>query len=174
MIWGQRRSSVMNDVTSTLVLQVLDGAEPVTGTFRYRADDPWAVTATFTSKSAGTVTWTFARELLVHGRYEPVGQGDVHIWPCLGSDGAAVVLLELDPGEDGVLLEAATRELSAFVDATLALVPLGQESRHLDVDAGLTRLLAQSLNPGMSTGSALQEGQPDGPVVVVDVEVDQT
>lgn len=134
----------MNDVTATLTLQLLDGAEPVTGTFCYHPSDPWAVTATFTSPTAGSVTWTFARDLLVHGRYEPIGDGDVHVWPCLSAEAAAVVVIELDPTEHGVLLEAPARELHAFVERSLACVPLGRESEHLDVDAALDRLLADS------------------------------
>jgi len=133
----------MNDVTATFSLEVLDGAAPVTGTFRYTPDDPWAVTATFTSATAGTVTWTFARDLLVQGRYEPVGDGDVHVWPCLSADASAVVVIELDPDPEhiSVLLEAPARELNAFVEAMVDCVPLGRESEHVDVDAALARLL---------------------------------
>lgn len=138
------RFSGMNDVTATFPLVLLDGTDTLNGTFRYRASDPWAVTATFTSASAGTVTWTFARDLLVHGRYEPVGDGDVRVWPCLSHDAAAIVVIELDPGEHGVLLEAPARQLHAFVEATLARVPLGREVDQLDVDAELARLLTQS------------------------------
>lgn len=140
---GQLRFTGMNDVTATLSLQVLDGAEPVTGTFCYRPSDPWAVSATFTSPTAGEVTWTFARDLLVHGRYEPTGDGDVHVWPCLSADAAAVVVIELDPDQHSVLLEAPARELHAFVEATLACVPLGSESEHVDVDAALAKLLTE-------------------------------
>lgn len=134
----------MNDVLATLSLQMLDGAEALTGTFRYRPSDPWAVTVELNSPSGAAVTWTFARDLLVHGRYEPVGDGDVHVWPCLSADASAVVVIELDPGEHGVLLEASTRELDAFVDAALAAVPAGCESAHLDIDAALSRLLSGS------------------------------
>jgi hypothetical protein len=144
MIPRRLRSTTMNDVTATLSLQLLDGAEPVTGTFSYLPSDPWAVSATFTSPAAGSVTWTFARELLVHGQYEPTGDGDVHIWPCLSAEASAVVVIELDPDQHSVLLEAPARELHAFVEATLAVVPLGRESEHLDLDADLEKLLTET------------------------------
>ncbi|HET8560949.1 MAG TPA: SsgA family sporulation/cell division regulator [Marmoricola sp.] len=134
----------MNDVLATLRLQMLDAAEALTGTFRYAPADPWAVTVELHSPTGATVTWTFARDLLVHGRYEPVGDGDVHVWPCLSMDASAVVVIELDPGEHGVLLEASARELTAFVDETLAVVPAGTESEQLDIDAALSRLLSGS------------------------------
>jgi hypothetical protein len=134
----------MNDVTATLPLRVLDGSDSLTGTFRYRPRDPWAVTVTVEGPNGGSIGWTFARELLVHGRFEPVGDGDVHVWPCLGEDASAVVVIELDPGSHAVLLEAPARELQAFVDATLARVPLGREGERVDIDAELSRLLADT------------------------------
>ena len=141
MTSGQGRFTSMNDVTATLPLQLLDGADPVTGTFRYTPSDPWAVSATFASTAAGSVTWTFARDLLVQGQYEPVGDGDVHVWPCLGADATAVVVIELDPDQHSVLLEASARELHAFIEATLACVPVGRESEQVDLDAALAKLL---------------------------------
>jgi hypothetical protein len=141
MTAGLDRFTGMNDVTATLSLQMLDGAEPVTGTFRYTPSDPWALSATFASPTAGSVTWTFARDLLVQGQYEPVGDGDVHVWPCLSAEATAVVVIELDPDQHGVLLEASAREMHAFIEATLACVPLGRESEHVDLDAGLAKLL---------------------------------
>lgn len=141
---GVPRSSSMNDVLATLSLQLLDGAETLTGTFRYSPGDPWAVTVELSSPSGASVTWTFARELLALGRYEPVGDGDVHVWPCLGADACAVVVIELDPGANGVLLEASAREIHAFVEETLAVVPAGSESARLDIDAALARLLSSS------------------------------
>ena len=44
--------------------------------------DPYAVTMVFRT-GVQEVLWTFGRELLVEGLYEPTGDGDVHVWPCL-------------------------------------------------------------------------------------------
>ena len=47
------------------------------------------------------VCWTFARELLLDGQYEPTGDGDVHVWPCLSPRGDAVVIRGPDGAEVG-------------------------------------------------------------------------
>ena len=60
--------------------------------FSYNPADPLAVAMTL-STVAGPVTWTFARELLIEGQYEPTGEGDVHVWPCLSPSGEAVVMV---------------------------------------------------------------------------------
>lgn len=107
----------------------------------YEPTDPFAVTLTFRDH-AGPVPWTFARELLLEGVFEPVGEGDVHVWPCLSPTGVAVVMIELDSVEGGVMVEVASRLVSGFLADTLALVPRGRESRQYDVDAALAGMLA--------------------------------
>ena len=54
--------------------------------------DPYAVTIVFRT-GAQEVRWTFARELLIAGRFTPTGDGDVHVWPCVNSDGRVVVII---------------------------------------------------------------------------------
>src|SRR5689334_24579794 len=102
--------------------------------FRFDAADPWAVTMVL-STVAGPVLWTFARELLVEGQYEPTGDGDVHVWPCLSSCGDAVVIVELSSPAGETLLQFPTRAVHDFVYSSLDVVPLGTES--VDVDAWL-------------------------------------
>jgi hypothetical protein len=106
--------------------------------FRFDAADPWAVTMTL-STVAGPVDWTFARDLLVEGQYEPTGDGDVHVWPCLSPSGEAVVIVELDSPAGETLLQFPTRAIQDFVYAAIETVPLGSES--VDVDEWLTRIL---------------------------------
>jgi hypothetical protein len=108
--------------------------------FSYDPADAWAVTMTLDTPS-GEVRWTFARTLLVDGQYEPVGEGDVHVWPCLSPSGEAVVIVELDSPAGETLLQFPTRAVQDFVYASLDVVALGEESA--DVDAWLTRLLAE-------------------------------
>ena len=103
--------------------------------------DPYAATMVFRT-GVQEVLWTFGRELLVEGRYEPTGDGDVHVWPCLSSDGAAVVIVELCSPEGEVLVQTSTRGVDAFVSAMLSSVPAGQEGVHLDFDDELAELLA--------------------------------
>jgi hypothetical protein len=103
--------------------------------------DPFAVTMVCQT-AEGEVLWTFGRELLMEGRHEPVGDGDVHVWPCLSSDGVAVVIVELCSPDGEVLVQTGTRAVEAFVTAMLSSVPAGQESVHLDFDDELAELLA--------------------------------
>jgi hypothetical protein len=129
-------------VTQTFLLELVDAKGDVTGLeadFRYDPADPFAVTAVFKTGS-GPVSWTFGRELLVHGAYEPTGDGDVHVWPCLSADGTAVVIVELSSPEGQVLVQASSRDLAGFIGAMLASVPLGSEGDHVDVDTELAGL----------------------------------
>lgn len=136
----------MNDnrttTTTTAVQLAEDESVPTSclgATFHYDPADPVAVTMVVDS-IAGPVLWTFARELLLEGRYEPTGDGDVHVWPCLDTAGAAVVIVELDAPNGGTLLQFPARAIHEFVSASLAAVPAGTEQ--LDVDAWLVQLLA--------------------------------
>jgi len=106
--------------------------------FRFDAADPWAVTMVL-STVAGPVDWTFARELLIEGQYEPTGDGDVHVWPCLSPNGEAVVIVELDSPSGETLLQFPTRAIQDFVFGALETVPLGAEE--VDVDDWLNRIL---------------------------------
>lgn len=107
--------------------------------FSYDPADALAVAMTL-STVAGPVTWTFARELLIEGQYEPTGDGDVHVWPCLSASGEAVVIVELDAPAGETLLQFPTRAVQDFVYASLETVPLGHEE--IDVDSWLEGLLA--------------------------------
>jgi hypothetical protein len=107
--------------------------------FDYNPADPWAVTMTL-STDAGSVQWTFARELLMEGQYEPTGDGDVHVWPCLSTGGEAVVIVELDSPSGGTLLQFPTRAVQDFIYASLETVPLGTESA--DVDSWVDQLMS--------------------------------
>ena len=106
--------------------------------FRFDAADPWAVTMVL-STVTGPVDWTFARDLLVEGQYEPTGDGDVHVWPCLSPTGEAVVIVELDSPSGETLLQFPTRAIQNFVYAALETVPLGAEE--VDVDDWLNQIL---------------------------------
>ena len=106
--------------------------------FSYNPADPWAVTMTL-STIAGPVDWTFARDLLVEGQYEPTGDGDVHVWPCLSPCGEAVVIVELDSPAGETLLQFPTRAIQDFVYASIEAVPVGTENS--DIDEWLEQLL---------------------------------
>jgi hypothetical protein len=91
---------------------------------------------------ASQVRWTFGRDLLIEGLYEPSGDGDVHVWPCLDSDGHAVVIIELCSPDGEALVQARTGDLSSFVDRMSKAVALGEESAHVDVDKTIEAIFA--------------------------------
>ena len=103
--------------------------------------DPYAVTMVFRT-GAQEVHWTFGRELLIEGLYEPTGDGDVHVWPCLSSDGSAVVIIELCSPDGELLVQAPARNIHAFVAQMVSSVPEGHENSFVDLDSELALLLA--------------------------------
>jgi hypothetical protein len=129
--------------TSTVAVQVATVAaeedRALMAELVYDPDDACAVTMVLQTAS-GPVGWTFARELLVDGQYEPAGDGDVHVWPCLSPSGEAVVIVELCSPVGGTLLQLPTRAVHDFVYATLDAVPAGAEL--LDVDAWIEQILS--------------------------------
>jgi hypothetical protein len=129
--------------TSTTALQIAtidaEVEQTLVAEFVYDPADACAVTMVLQTLS-GPVTWTFARELLVDGQYEPTGDGDVHVWPCLSACGEAVVIVELCSPVGETLLQFPTRAVQDFIISSLKQVPLGREG--LDVDAWIEQILA--------------------------------
>ena len=131
-------------VKQPLTLELIDPTGQVTpmqAELHYDPRDPYAVTTVFMTGSS-QVRWTFGRDLLVDGLYEPCGDGDVHVWPCLDSDGHAVVIIELCSPDGEALVQARTGDLSSFVDRMTSTVVPGSESDHVDVDAALAAIFA--------------------------------
>ncbi|MFB7617938.1 SsgA family sporulation/cell division regulator [Kitasatospora sp. NPDC056181] len=83
------------------------------------------------------VCWYFSRELLDEGRHAPAGSGDVKV--CPGCAGEVLITLEGPVGR--AVLSAPADAVTAFLADSFALVPAGSESRHLDIDAAVDRLL---------------------------------
>jgi hypothetical protein len=126
-------------VTHEVELQlVVPGAAmlPVPAHLAYDASDPYAVRATFLAGD-DSVEWVFARDLLASGVSRPTGDGDVHVSP----DGPEVILISLASPDGRAVLAAPSAEVSGFVARTYELVPPGDEWRHVDVDAAISRLL---------------------------------
>ena len=102
--------------------------------------DPYAVTMVFRT-GVQEVLWTFGRDLLIEGLYEPTGDGDVHVWPCLSSNGTAVVIVELCSPDGELLVQACSRKVNSFVRQMLESVPEGQESSFVNFDDELAQML---------------------------------
>jgi len=131
-------------VTQTVTLELIDqtgAATPIEAELQYDPRDPYAVTTVFMTGSS-QVRWTFGRDLLTEGLYEPSGDGDVHVWPCLDSAGHAVVIIELCSPDGEALVQARTGDLSAFVERMGKAVEPGTESGLLDIDAAITAIFA--------------------------------
>ncbi|HET6626813.1 MAG TPA: SsgA family sporulation/cell division regulator [Nocardioidaceae bacterium] len=130
-------------VTQPVSLELIDAtgaSTPIEAELHYDPRDPYAVTTVFMTGHS-QVCWTFGRELLAQGLYEPSGDGDVHVWPCLDADGHAVVIIELCSPDGEALVQAKTGDLRSFVDRMTKAVPAGSESDHLDVDATIASIL---------------------------------
>ncbi len=141
--------NVIKSNTPTLVSQVLllelvdpSGAvAPLETELSYDPADPLAVSATF-STVAGRVRWTFGRDLLIEGLLEPVGDGDVHVWPCVDNDGNSVVIIELCSPDGEALVQGRTADITAFVERMTGSVAPGAESALVDVDAAISAIFA--------------------------------
>jgi hypothetical protein len=131
-------------ITERMRLEFVDTeglSTPLEAEFEYDPADPFAVSVLFSDEPT-PVRWTFARELLIEGFYEPTGDGDVHVWPCLSPEGAAVVILELSSPSGEVLVQVPSRSLSAFIHHMVAMVPQGSEESLVDLDAEIAQLLS--------------------------------
>lgn len=111
---------------------------PLAATMRYDRADPFAVTLDIYSSPTTVVTWAFARDLLHEGVYAPAGEGDVEIWPANLHRGP--ISLALSGPDNRALFEIPRRKVLAFLTHTYAVVPLGAESQHFDVDAFIAPL----------------------------------
>ena len=132
----------VDTVTKTMTLDLIDAtgaATPLETELSYNPADPFAVTATFLTV-AGEVRWTFGRDLLIGGLYEPTGDGDVHVWPCLDNDAHAVVMIELCSPDGEALVQAAAGDIVSFVDRMTAMITVGTEA--VDVDAAIAAIFA--------------------------------
>jgi hypothetical protein len=130
-------------VTQPVTLDLIDpsgASTPIEAELHYDPTDPYAVTTVFLTGHS-QVRWTFGRDLLTDGLYEPSGDGDVHVWPCLDTDGHAVVIIELCSPDGEALVQTKTGELHTFVDRMSRAVPPGHESDHIDVDAAISAIL---------------------------------
>lgn len=124
---------------------------PLTVGLSYSRQDPYAVTMAFGVGMGEPVSWTFARDLLAAALHAPEGIGDVRAWPSMtsadpeeyGSDGGMILNIELRSPHGSARLEANAAEVGAFLARTYQLLPGGQESAFLNIDAKLDEFLGQ-------------------------------
>ncbi|WP_197319392.1 SsgA family sporulation/cell division regulator [Saccharomonospora sp. NB11] len=119
----------------------LSGCEtPVLSRLTYTPTAPFTVSLAFQVEPDEWVEWEFARDLLITGLHAPAGIGDVRIRPDLSPSDDDLLVIELESPDGYAAVEADRSGIQAFVDATLARVPLGYESDRLDLDAVIANL----------------------------------
>jgi hypothetical protein len=116
---------------------------PLTGSLHYTRRDPYAIRITFRTGLEQPVEWTFARDLLSQGIHGPQGIGDVQVWPSPGpADGdPGILTIELTSPHGQARIQTPAGQVTDFLHRAYQIVPDGQESSHLDLDAELNDLL---------------------------------
>ncbi len=71
-----------------------------------------------------------------------MGQGDVHVAPGVSLTGRPTITIELGSPDGHLVLTARTSDIDDFLARTLAVVPMGTESDHFDVDMLISQVLA--------------------------------
>ena len=119
---------------------------PVECELAYRRDDPYAVRLSLDTGSGDPVRWYVSRDLLTSALHGPEGLGDIRAWPSpAGSAVTGKTLnIELCSPDGYARFEGAAAGIGAFLARTFELVPGGQESDYLGLEAELTLLLSQA------------------------------
>jgi hypothetical protein len=124
---------------------------PLVASLYYSRRDPYAVRMAFHVGTDEPVEWIFARDLLAAGIEGRHGEGDVQVWPSptscadaddlLDRDLGAVLNIELSSPFGQAHFEAPAEAMSAFLRRTYQIVPAGQESAFINIEAELNDLL---------------------------------
>jgi Streptomyces sporulation and cell division protein, SsgA len=123
---------------------------PLTAKWYYSYEDPYAVRMSFDVGIGTAVVWTFGRDLLAGALRGPEGIGDVRAWPSAASastereadSGERILNIMLGSPDGCARFEVSADGIVAFLARTYELVPDGQESACLNLDAELTELLS--------------------------------
>ncbi|MEV5976262.1 SsgA family sporulation/cell division regulator [Streptomyces sp. NPDC052114] len=133
-------STVIEQAVEARLVAAAPRMPTIPATLHYDLRDPFAVRMSFPAPATLEgieVYWTFARELLTQGVELPAGDGDVRVRPY-GFDRTVV---EFHAPEGTAIVHIRTGDLRRFLHRTTALVPLGQEFRHVDLDQDLAELM---------------------------------
>lgn len=124
------------------VRQAADEEIEVTSVFSYLAEDPFAVSISFSCEGEA-VEWWVGREILFEGLMGPSGVpgADFRVVPLRRHDRYPAVVLALASPFGRAAVEFPSEQVSAFLSAAHELVPRGAESAELDMDAGITAVL---------------------------------
>jgi hypothetical protein len=129
-------------------------AVPLMAGLHYTSADPYAIRMAFHVGTGEPVEWTLARDLLAAALSAPQGIGDVRAWPSAAPAAPAAGTAGGPAAGDALHIamsspfgraqfRAQAGAIAAFLQRTYAVVPDGQESAFIDIDAELTELLSQ-------------------------------
>ena len=127
--------SVQQDMFTVLHGQ----STPIVTRWIYRASDPFAVTFAVRVHEHHWIEWLTARDLLVAAMDGPVGEGDIRMGPRVVS-GHRIVEIEIRSTDGRAVLDVDHDRLRQFLDAATALVALGAEADHVDLDEEIARI----------------------------------
>ncbi|MBG7702623.1 MULTISPECIES: SsgA family sporulation/cell division regulator [Streptomyces] len=127
---------------------LLDGSVtvPVTLSFHYAADEPYAVRMVVDSGVTPPVEWVFARDLLAEGLSRPAGLGDVQTWPAPRRPqqmraGRGALCIRISSPTGTTIVSAPATALRRFLDRAYGSVAAGTESGMLRLDESLAGLM---------------------------------
>jgi hypothetical protein len=115
------------------LVALADDTTPVRSRWTYDAAEPFTIAVSFQSEDDVWVEWVFCRDLLVNGLTGSAGIGDVRLRPKR-TNGRTALQLEIESPEGHALLELDRESVQRFLEATIKLVPIGEESDYFDVD----------------------------------------
>ncbi|MET7511996.1 SsgA family sporulation/cell division regulator [Streptomyces sp. NPDC005480] len=133
-------STVIEQAVEARLVAAAPRMSTIPATLRYDMRDPFAVRMSFPAPATiegVDVSWTFARELLSAGVREQAGAGDVRVRPY----GYDRTVLEFHAHEGTAIVHIRTGELRRFLSSTAAMVPVGDEHLHVDLDGDLAELM---------------------------------
>jgi hypothetical protein len=148
---------MMNSSATTVSTELdfmLIGAEdmrvPLIASMYYSRTDPYAVRVAFHNGTGHPIEWVFARDLLAAGLTAREGIGDVRLWPSAGTGqsgpedegaGAGILNIEMSSPDGHAHVQAPAPAMARFLESTYRIVPAGEETSAVDLDAELHSLL---------------------------------
>jgi hypothetical protein len=128
------------DTVSQEMFTVLHGQPaPIVTRWTYTAADPFAVTLGVRTRNGRWVDWLVARDLVIESLSRPAGCGDVRMSPQR-VQGYDIVEIEIRSSDGRAVLEVDRDLLAEFVAESTALVPVGREAAHVDLDLEIEKI----------------------------------
>jgi hypothetical protein len=112
---------------------------PVVTRWSYSPTDPFAVSLAVRTRHDRWVDWLVARDLVVDALSGPAGDGDVRMSPQV-VQGYDIVQIEIHSHDGQAVLEVDRDLLRHFIEASIELVALGDESAWMDLDVEIAKI----------------------------------